>query len=263
MVRQFAFATVLVAFSSLAVFAADPWIGKEVYFKSGAKAKMGDSEINIQLLPVPATVGDVKGDWLSIGRAWVHKDDVFLPEQALDYWADQIRKKPSAAHNWNNRGAVWNDSGEFENAIKDLTEAIRLNPEFAPAYANRGYSWSMKGDFDNALKDYTRAMKLNLSDTDSYAAAAWLRATCPDAACRDGSRAVTNATTACILSAWTDSSNIDTLAAAYAELGDFSSAIKWQEKAIELAIEDSNKADMRLRLDLYKNDKPYRETPNK
>ena len=262
MVRKFALSIVLVAFSSLAIFAADPWIGKEVYWKNGAKAKLGDSEIDIQLVPLPATVRDVDGDWLWLGRAWVHQDDVFLPEQALDYWADQIRKKPSAAQNWNIRGGVWNDRGKFENAIKDLTEAIRLNPEFAAAYANRAYSWSQKGKFDNALKDYTKAMKLDPSDADSYAAAAWLRATCPDRAHRDGGRAVTNATTACILTEWKDSSNIDTLAAAYAELGEFRDAIKWQEKAIDLASDDSDRAEMRLRLDLYKKNTPYRDTPS-
>jgi hypothetical protein len=62
------------------------------------------------------------------------------------------------------------------------------------------------------------------------------------------------------LSAWSDWSNIDTLAAAYAELGDFNSATKWQNKAIELASDDSDRADMRLRLSLFKQGKPYRDT---
>ena len=261
MVRQFAFATVLVALSSVAVFAADPWIGKEVYWKSGAKAKLGEREFNIQLVPFPATVRDVDGDWLWLERAWVHQDDVFLPKQALDYWSEQIRQKPSAAQNWENRGLIWNNRGKFDNAIKDLTEAIRLEPESASAYANRGYSWSMKGDFDKALKDYTKAMKLDPSDADSYAAAAWLRATCPDERYRDGKKAVTSATTACELSTWKESYTIDTLAAACAESGDFSSAIKWQEKAIALATKDSDKPDMLIRFGLYTEDKPYREMP--
>jgi tetratricopeptide (TPR) repeat protein len=130
MVRQFAFAAVLVVLSSLAVFAADPWIGKEVFWKSGAKAKVGDSDSNIQLVPVPAKVGDVKGDWLWLGRAWVRKDDVLVSAQALGYYTDQIREKPLAAQNWNNRGAMWNNRGEFDNALRDLTQAIRLDPTF-------------------------------------------------------------------------------------------------------------------------------------
>jgi Tfp pilus assembly protein PilF len=263
MVRQFAFATVLVALSSLAAFAADPWIGKDVFWKSGAKAKVADGEINIHLVPVPATVGDVQGDWLWLGRAWVRKDDVFLPEQALGYYTDQIRENPSAAQNWNNRGAVWNNRGEFDNALRDLAQAIRLDPTFASAYANRGMAWSKKGEFDNALQDYADAMRFDPSDANSYNAAAWLRATCPDKRYRDGKKAVVNATTACELSVWKDSSFIDTLAAAYAESGDFRNAIKWQERAIDLATKDSDEPDMLIRLGRYTEGKRYRETPKR
>ncbi len=49
----------------------------------------------------------------------------------------------------------------------------------------------------------------------------------------------------------------DTLAAAYAENGDFAKAREWQEKAIDLADEEG-KTDGRARLELYKQGKPYR-----
>ena len=263
MLRQFAFAAVLVAFFSLEVFAADPWIGKEVYCKNGAKAGVGGSQINIEVLASPATVGKVKGDWLWLGRAWVHRNDVFLPEQAQGYFTDQIRENPSSAQNWNNRGALWNSRGEFNNAIRDLTQAIRLDPRFASAYTNRGYAWCKKGKFDDALRDYSDAMRLDPSDANSFNAAAWLRATCSYKDYRDGKRAVMHATTACELSAWRESNTIDTLAAACAESGDFSSAIKWQQKAIELATKDSAKPDMLIRLGFYTEGKPYRDMPKR
>ncbi len=44
----------------------------------------------------------------------------------------------------------------------------------------------------------------------------------------------------------------------YAESGDFDNAIKWIEKAIELA-PGKEKSDYRFYLDLYKQGKPYRE----
>ena len=260
MARQFAFATLLFVMCSSIVFGADPWIGKEVFWKSGAKAKVNGSQITIQTIPFPAVVGKVDGDWLWLDKAWVHKYDVFLPEEAIGYWSDQIRKNPGAAQSWNNRGSMWKDRGQLNKAIKDLTEAVRLDPTFVSAYVNRGNVWHEKGDFDNALKDYFKAIKLDPSNPNAYDAAAWLTATCPESAFRDGSRAVTNATSACILSAWADWSNIDTLAAAYAELGDFNSATKWQEKAIELATDESDKEDMKFRLELFKQGKPYRDT---
>jgi tetratricopeptide (TPR) repeat protein len=51
---------------------------------------------------------------------------------------------------------------------------------------------------------------------------------------------------------------IDTLAAAYAEDGKFDNAVEWQTKAIELTPEE-DKEELRSRLELYKQGKPYRE----
>ena len=53
---------------------------------------------------------------------------------------------------------------------------------------------------------------------------------------------------------------IDTLAAAYAEIGDFASAIKWQTKALELETDAKNKEEYMARLKLYRQKKPYRDT---
>jgi len=53
---------------------------------------------------------------------------------------------------------------------------------------------------------------------------------------------------------------MDTLAAAYAEAGDFDAAVKWQQKALAI-IADSYKPECRTRLELYKSGKPYREEP--
>ena len=227
MTRQFAFAAVLLAFSYSAVLAADQWIGRTVFWKHDAKAKIGNEAIKIELVPFPSTVEDVNGEWLWLGSAWVRKSDVLLREDALDYYIEQIRRNPSSAILWLRRGMVWNVRGEFDNSIKDYSEAIRLDPKYAFAYN----------------------------------ASAWLRATCPDEHYRDGKKAVANATTACKLSAWEEGEYIDTLAAAYAESGDFPNAIKWQEKAIALATKESEKHLWRERLELYKAGEPYREDP--
>ena len=54
---------------------------------------------------------------------------------------------------------------------------------------------------------------------------------------------------------------IDTLAAAYAEAGDWENAIRRQDQAIEMGTKDRDRQEWRDRLELYKQHKPYRQ-PN-
>jgi tetratricopeptide (TPR) repeat protein len=96
------------------------------------------------------------------------------------------------------------------------------------------------------------------TDADSFAALAWLHATCPIEGLREGKRAVELATKACELSSWSDDDTINKLAAAYAEDGDFENAITFQEKALGIAPEKS-KRFYRSRLELYQSGKPYRD----
>jgi len=63
---------------------------------------------------------------------------------------------------------------------------------------------------------------------------AWRQATYPSAAIRDGTKAVENARQACELSDWSVAAHRDTLAAAYAEKGDFAAAVREQNEAIKL-----------------------------
>jgi Flp pilus assembly protein TadD len=92
----------------------------------------------------------------------------------------------------------------------------------------------------------------------TYNSLAWVLATAPKASTRDGKKAIDYAMKACELSNWTDSETVSTLAAAYAETGDFDNAIKWQRKYLEYPnLTGSVYVDDRDRLALYEARKPY------
>ena len=61
---------------------------------------------------------------------------------------------------------------------------------------------------------------------------------------------------ACELSDWKNLAYLDTLAAAYARVGDFENAVKWQEKLMESS-EVGKGADLQERLKFYKERKPW------
>jgi serine/threonine-protein kinase len=86
-----------------------------------------------------------------------------------------------------------------------------------------------------------------------------IMASCSEAKYRDGKKAVEFATIACELTDWNRSIYLDTLAAAYAEAGDFDAAVRWQSRAIEIVSDETQKGDYRRRLALYQAGRPYRE----
>ncbi len=157
------------------------------------------------------------------------------------------------------RGYCWERKKEYDKAIADYNEAIRLDSKYASAYNNRGTVWYEKQEYDEAIANYNEAIRLDPKFASAYNQLAWLQATCPDERYRDGRNAVTAATKACELTSWKDDGVMDTLAAAYAESGDFEQACKWQEKAIQLATNEKDNQEFRSRLELYQSGKPYRK----
>jgi len=67
---------------------------------------------------------------------------------------------------------------------------------------------------------------------------------------------------ACEMAQQRNPATFDTLAAAYAEAGDFAQAVHWEERAIQLGGGDSAfYYDALERLELYRARKPYRMEP--
>jgi hypothetical protein len=138
-------------------------------------------------------------------------------------------------------------------------DANRLN--LAQLYTLRANAFSRLGRKSEALADFQSAIKLSKTDPISRAGAAWLYATTSDAQLRNGASAVALATEAAKLTQWKDDTVLDVLAAGYAEAGNFSSAQKWEEKAILLGSQQDIPFYQR-RLLSYQSGKAWRETSN-
>ena len=80
------------------------------------------------------------------------------------------------------------------------------------------------GKYADALKEFDHLISLHprpVTLARALSDRAWFQSTCPDPAFRNGKQAVKDAKTACGIMQWKDEDMIDTLAAAYAETGDF------------------------------------------
>jgi tetratricopeptide (TPR) repeat protein len=194
---------------------------------------------------------------LNRGVAWNDKREY---DRALADYAEAIRLDPDLAPAYLGRGWARQMKGQYDEAITDYTEAIRLDPRYTLAFSNRGVAWAAKREYDRALTDHAEAIRLDPEFAWPYNNRAWIWATCPDAKYRDGTRAIESATRACELTHWKRSQLIGTLAAAYAETGDFDAAVKWQSKANALSSDTEAKRIGQDRLELYRERKPYRET---
>jgi tetratricopeptide (TPR) repeat protein len=162
-----------------------------------------------------------------------------------------------------NRSAELRDHGKLDEALADLNEVIKLNPRFAGAYVNRANLLWHTRHYADALSDLQAAVRLKPKKLEvALNSLAWFRATCYDANMRSGNEAVAFATRACELSEWKNFSYIDTLAAAYAEAGNFDQAVKYQKQAAEMAKASPNSGKITERLALYEQRKPYREERN-
>ena len=157
---------------------------------------------------------------------------------------------------YNNRGIAYGEKGQCDQAISDFNKAIEINPRYDKAYSNRGIVYRLKGQYDQAISDFNKAIEINPTDAQPYNNLAWLLATAKEPGIRNGEKAVEHALKACELSDWKNPNYLDTLAAAYARIGDFDNAVKWQEKALESPDLARNK-EAQQRLNLYRQRKAW------
>jgi tetratricopeptide (TPR) repeat protein len=154
--------------------------------------------------------------------------------------------------------------GRVEPAIEALSHSIQLVPSYYDPRLQRGWLYFDMGKSAEAIDDFRQVQRLLREQHESGPAnllaarmLAWSLATLPLAEVRNGADAVKLATIVCESTQWKDSQSLRTLAAAYAESGDFEQAEKYQLRAVETAAV-YEKESMQGELELYRSKMPYR-----
>ena len=195
------------------------------------------------------------------GAAWSSKKDY---DKAIADYNKAIEIDPKSVYAYTNRGDARREKKDYDKAAADINTALEIDPKFAWAFFYRARVWRDQGMFAKAIADFEKAIEIddnwdNMEDPRNELGR--LLATCDDDKVRDGKRAVELATKACELSKWKEPNSIDTLAAAYAEVGNFDEAVKRESEAVDLLTDASQIAEFTARLKLYREKKPYRAAP--
>ncbi|MBI3849306.1 MAG: tetratricopeptide repeat protein [Verrucomicrobia bacterium] len=206
------------------------------------------------------------------------KTELALPlmEEALN-----LQKTKRGADHPETWKAMWNlavaykAAGKFDQAVlvrEEMLELVRAkngpdSQQTWGAMADLAIAYGAAGKFDKALPLFEETVKLRKarlgpdhSDTlASMNELAWILATSRDSAIRNGSNALSYAEQAVEGTKRKDPEFLDTLAAAYAEAGEFAKAADVQREAIGLCQDEKTKNDLTTRLKLYESNTPFRE----
>jgi tetratricopeptide (TPR) repeat protein len=197
-------------------------------------------------------------------QAYNNLGNVFDEQGRLDEAITQYQKalqiQPGFAEAHYNLGVSLRKQGRMDEAIAQYQEALQIQPGFAEAEYNLGNVFDQQGRLDEAITHYEKALQLKSAEPSVQNNLAWVLATCPEAALRDGNKAVELARQANGLTGGENPIILHTLAAALAEAGRFSEAVETAQRALRLAGAQSNTrlaGQLQLEMKLYHAGSPF------
>lgn len=199
-----------------------------------------------------------------LGRAAEEKHDYATARRNFDVG---VQRYPKNAFAYWNRGTFFMARHEYALALQDFDKAVVLHPVVWTYARWRGSAYAKLGKYDLALADFNKILSFQPFDEltgELLNQRAWIEATCPDARYRNGKRGIADARFAVRFGTSYQKANyLDTLAAAYAEAGDFDAAIKYEEQAIAAQTKYYKLFDPDERLAAFRQHRPYRDQPSK
>jgi tetratricopeptide (TPR) repeat protein len=190
-------------------------------------------------------------------------------DEAIEHYSAALRLDPGLAEAHNNVGILLLAQGKLIHGVTELREAVRLSPDNRESAYNLATGLNQQGEWSEAaellmklvsrapddpnahyqlgvslshlqktreaMSHFASALLIRQDFPDALDGLAWILATAPAAEYRNGIQAVGMAERACELTAQKDAAKLKTLAAAYAEVGNFAKAIAAATNAVQTA----------------------------
>ncbi len=185
-------------------------------------------------------------------------------DQVISHCETALELKPTLAEIHVTLAKALTEKRSLDDAASHLQLAIRADPKNAQAKQTWAEILHRQGRAAEAVTAYRATLELEPDWEPVLNNLAWLLATHPDPSIRNGREAVRLAERACDLTQRTNLWYFHTLAAAYAEAGDFTNAVAAAARARDLS-QASGKAELlgkaQTRLKLYETHQPLRDAP--
>jgi tetratricopeptide (TPR) repeat protein len=186
-------------------------------------------------------------------------------DEAIVQFERVVQLEPKRAGGYKDLANAFQLKGDIEQAVRYFEKYVELNPNDAQIHNKMAILLAAEKNTKDAIKHFRKAIELKPDWPEPLNSLAWVLATYPDISETERTEAVGLAERVVELTGGRDPSASDTLAAAYAATGRFEKAVETAKAAIELAgVTGERKIaeEIRQRLELYKNHKPYQE-PNR
>jgi tetratricopeptide (TPR) repeat protein len=189
-------------------------------------------------------------------------DKLDRPAESLAEFYEAIRFDPKVARWHCAAGTELAALGRLDEAMQEFAEAERLKPGYAQPHIETAKLLFQQGRDLEATTELHLAVHAEPENYQTLATVAHYFAANENAAARDGKNALILALRANGLSGRIQPMVVDILGMACAESGDFTNAIACARGALELASAAglTNTGPMQMRLELYQNGRPWRES---
>ena len=216
-------------------------------------------------------------------------------DEAVEHYTAALKIDPRLAIAHNNLGILLLQKGKLAEGTIHLREAVRLKPRNAESQFNLAQALNQQGQWGEAaglfktnlnvyasdpkahyeyatalahlqrtreaMSEFARALLLQPDYPDALDGLAWILSTDAHPDFRNGAEALNLAARACELTGRTDPVKLKTLAAAYAEAGQFEEAIKTLQTAKDLAAKADRPelaGECSLLLEHFQRNEPWR-----
>jgi len=189
-------------------------------------------------------------------------------DKAIDWLELQLQKEPDSRALTLTLIGVLADKKSYRTARERVRPLLEKEPKNLMLLRLDSQLSISLGLHSEAIEALTKVVEADPGDYTSVNNLAWIFATSPIDSVRDGSRAVELAEQAAKLTRHKRAFVLSTLAAAYAEAGDFEKAREWSLKSVDVAKAERGKTKeekeellehLQKEWDCFSNDKPFRE----